>query len=60
MPRLHHRVSEIQPEMRDLQAKDVLQMRVEAGQIVSQRLARHALAVPNLPYRNPRAYDGCE
>ena len=35
MSRLHHRVSEIQPEMRDLQAENLLQMRVEAGQIVS-------------------------
>jgi hypothetical protein len=60
MPRLHHRVSEIQPEMRDLQAEDMLQLRRETGQVVPKRLARHALAVPNLPHRNPRAYDGCE
>jgi hypothetical protein len=56
MSRLHHRVSEIQPEMRDLQAKDVLQMRVEAGQIVSQRLARDEVVMSDLSHRNSRAH----
>jgi hypothetical protein len=57
MSRLHHRVSEIQPEMRDLQAKDVLHLRCETGQVVSKRLARFEVVMPNLPYRNSRAYD---
>ena len=57
MPRLHHRVSEIQPEMRDLQAENLLQLRCEIGQILPKWLARHALAVPDVSHRNPRAYD---
>jgi hypothetical protein len=57
MSRLHHRVSEIQPEMRDLQAENLLQLRCETGQVVSKRLARHALTVPDVSHRNPRAYD---
>jgi hypothetical protein len=57
MSRLHHRVSEIQPEMRDLQAKDVLQMRVEAGQIVPKWLARDEVAMSDVSHRNPLAYD---
>ena len=56
MSRLHHRVSEIQPEMRDLQAKDVLHLRCETGQVVSKRLARFEVVMSNLPYRNSRAY----
>ena len=57
MSRLHHRVPKKLSEMRDLQAENLLQLRCEIGQILPKRLARHALAVPNLPHRNPRAYD---
>ena len=60
MSRLHHRVPKKLSEMRDLQAENLLQLRGETGQVVPKWLARHALAVPNLPHRNPRAYDGCE
>ena len=57
MSRLHHRVSEIQPEMRDLQAEDMLQLRCETGQIRSVWLANHALVLSDVSHRNPRAYD---
>ena len=57
MSRLHHRVSEIQPEMRDLQAKDVLHLRCETCQVVSQRLARFKVVMSDVSHRNPRAYD---
>ena len=57
MSRLHHRVSEIQPEMRDLQAKDVLHLRCETGQVVSKRLARFEVVMSDVSHRNPRAYD---
>ena len=60
MSRLHHRVPKKLSEMRDLQAENLLQLRCEIGQILPKWLARHALAVPNLPHRNSRAYDGCE
>ena len=57
MSRLHHRVSEIQPEMRDLQAEDVLHLRCETGQIVPKRLARYDVVMSDVSHRNPRAYD---
>ena len=57
MSRLHHRVSEIQPEMRDLQAEDMLQLRCETGQVVPKWLARHALVLSDVSHRNSRAYD---
>ena len=60
MSRLHHRVSEIQPEMRDLQAKDVLHLRCETGQIVPKRLANYALVLSDVSHDDTRAYDGCE
>ena len=60
MSRLHHRVSEIQPEMRDLQAENLLQLRGEVGQIRSLWVANHALVLSDVSHRNPRAYDGCE
>ena len=57
MPGVFDRVPEIQPEMRDLQTKDLLLLRGETGQIVSQRLARHALVLSDVSHRNSRAYD---
>ena len=60
VPGVFDRMPEKLTQMQHLLSKDVLSMCVEAGQIVPKWLARHALAVPNLPHRNPRAYDGCE
>jgi len=57
MSRLHHRVSEIQPEMRDLQAEDMFLLRCEIGQVVSKRLARFKVVLSDVSHRNPRAYD---
>ena len=57
MPRLHHRVSEIQPEMRDLQAEDMLLLRCETGQVMSKRLARFEVVMSDVSHRNPCAYD---
>ena len=57
MSRLHHRVSEIQPEMWDLQAENLLQLRGEVGQIRSLWVANHALVLSDVSHRNPRAYD---
>ena len=57
MSRLHHRVSEIQPEMRDLQAEDMFLLRCEIGQVVSKRLARFKVVMSDVSHRNPRAYD---
>ena len=57
MSRLHHRVSEIQPEMRDLQAEDMLLLRCETGQVVSKRLARFEVVLSDVSHRNSRAYD---
>jgi len=47
---LHHRVSEIQPEMRDLQAEDMLLLRCETGQVVSKRLARFEVVLSDVPH----------
>jgi hypothetical protein len=60
VPGVFDKMPEKLTQMQHLLSKDVLSMRVEAGQIVPKWLARHALAVPNLPHRNPRSYDGCE
>ena len=60
MPHLHHRVSEKLTEMQHVQTKGVLHMRGETCQIRSVWLANHALALSNVPHRNPRAYDGRE
>ena len=57
MSRLHHRVSEIQPEMRDLQAENLLQLRCETREKCSVWLANYALVLPDVSHRNPRAYD---
>ena len=60
MPCLHHRVPEIQSEMRDLQAENMLQLRCETCQVMPKRLARHEVAMSDVSHRNPRAYDGCK
>ena len=57
MSRLHHRVSEIQPEMRDLQAEDMLHLRGKVGQIVPKWLARFEVVMSDVSHRNPCAYD---
>ena len=60
MSRLHHRVPEIQPEMRDLQTENLLQLRCETREKCSVWLANYALVLSDVSHRNPRAYDGRE
>ena len=50
MSRLHHRVSEIQPEMRDLQAENLLQLRGEVGQIRSLWVANHEVVMSDVSH----------
>ena len=57
MPRLHHRVSEIQSEMRDLQAENLLQLRCETREKCSVWLANHEMGLSDVSHRNPCAYD---
>ena len=57
MPRLHHRVSESQPDLRDLQAENLLHLRCEIGEKCSVWLANYTLVLSDVPHRNPRAYD---
>ena len=57
MPGVFDRMPEIQSALRDLQTKNLRFLRGETGQIVSQRLARHALVLSDVSHRNSRAYD---
>jgi len=58
MPGVFDRMPEKLTQMQHLLSKDVLSMRCQTGQIVPKWLARDEVAVPNLPHRNSRAYDG--
>ena len=60
MPGVFDRMPKIQPEMRDLQAENLLQLRCETREKCSVWLANYALVLSDVPHRNPRAYDGRE
>ena len=60
MPGVFDKMPKKLTEMQHVFSEDMLHLRGKVGQIVPKWLARHALAVPNLPHRNPRSYDGCE
>ena len=57
MPGVFDRMPEKLTQMQHLLSKDVLSMRVEAGQIVPKWLARDEVAMSDVSHRNSRAYD---
>ena len=57
MSRLHHRMPKKLTEMQHFFPENVLLLRCETGQVVSQRLARDEVVMSDVSHRNSRAYD---